>query len=171
MSILPIEIQWLARVVGDRDTRRLMGRASLGFAELVSEAEEQIAADLDPGANLPPALRNHPPSASYGFDALGLPERLRVLPHAERVAVLDAVEAAAVPVPSVEDCRQELAEIAARRAAAEQARAEAMADLAGAITRAKDAGMGIRDIARTSGVSRNTVYALLERDERAQVEG
>jgi hypothetical protein len=47
-----------------------------------------------------------------------------------------------------------------RREAGESIRAEAMVDLAAWLPAARDAGLAITEIARLSGVSRQTVYAL-----------
>lgn len=92
-SIAPVEIDWLAWVVGDPGTARLQGRMTLGFDELLAAAEAQIHADLEKRAALPAELRNvHSLSQQYGFDAATLAERLRDLDSSERAQVLDQVE-------------------------------------------------------------------------------
>jgi hypothetical protein len=93
-SIEPVEIEWLAWVVGDPATARLAGRVALGFDELVAAAEAHIHANLEKQAALPAVLRNaHSLSQQYGFDAATLPDRLLGLDTAERAQVLDQVEA------------------------------------------------------------------------------
>lgn len=60
------------------------------------------------------------------------------------------------------DVRADLAEVGSRRAAAEQARASAMADLVQLVRRGHDEGVPVAEMARLAGVTRVTVYALLK---------
>jgi len=58
--------------------------------------------------------------------------------------------------------RSELSRIGVRRAEGERIRAEAMVDLAVWAHRAVAAGVGKSEIARLAGVTRPTVYAILD---------
>lgn len=60
-----------------------------------------------------------------------------------------------------------LREAGARREAAEQARAEAMDDIRRLAMEAKQAGVPVAHIAEAAGVTRPTVYALLEQTAQA----
>lgn len=59
-----------------------------------------------------------------------------------------------------EDVRVGLAEAGRRRADAERARAEAMADLTRWLRRGRGAGLPVTELARLAGVTRQTVYDL-----------
>jgi len=65
---------------------------------------------------------------------------------------------------SADDARSALAEIGERRAAGERIRANAMLDLERWAPAALDAGLTRVEIARLAGVSRTTVYAILDAD-------
>lgn len=62
----------------------------------------------------------------------------------------------------VDDARRALTLVGERRAAGERIRAEAMVDLAAWARAAIAAGVTVAEVARLAGVSRVTVYALLD---------
>jgi hypothetical protein len=64
---------------------------------------------------------------------------------------------------TVGDLRAELEAAGAARAAAEAARAEAMDRIASAAHYAEAHGVSIAEIARLAGVTRTTIYQLLDR--------
>jgi len=61
-----------------------------------------------------------------------------------------------------------LADTRRRREAAEEAREDAMRDLTVLLAQALEAGMTVVDIARLSGVTRRTVYALMSRESAGE---
>ena len=63
-----------------------------------------------------------------------------------------------------DDARQGITEAAERRAQADLDRADATLDLGRWIRAARDAGIGVTEIARLAGVSRRAVYDVLSSD-------
>jgi DNA-binding phage protein len=59
--------------------------------------------------------------------------------------------------------RQELREVGRRRREIENERTEVVDELAALVHRARDAGLGVTEIARESGLSREVIYKLLRR--------
>lgn len=91
--IEPVEVEWLAWVLGDSMTRGLLGHHAPGIEQVAHAAEEQIRADLERTAALPAQLRNaHSMREQYGFDAATLPGRLRALDPDGQAGVLAQVD-------------------------------------------------------------------------------
>lgn len=81
-----------------------------------------------------------------------------IVKHAASLDVAGSPASAVHP----DDARQTLAQIGERRAAGERVRAEAMRDLERWAPAAVEAGVTRVEIARLAGVSRTTVYAILD---------
>lgn len=79
----------------------------------------------------------------------------------EHAMSVDPTSAPNVPVHRADAIRA-LEAIGERRAAGERIRGEAMLDLASWAAAGRDSGLTIAAIARCAGVSRVTVYALLD---------
>lgn len=90
-AIEPLEVEWIAWALMPEGHRRLQGRGTLDFEELVAEVERTIEADLEKVAAMPAELRNrYALSEQYGFAAGTLAERLREFGPDERAQLLDA---------------------------------------------------------------------------------
>lgn len=65
----------------------------------------------------------------------------------------------------VDELRARLADAGARKAAAVEEHERAIADIAAAVREGQAAGLQIKEMAELAGVSRTTVYALLDDDQ------
>ena len=64
-----------------------------------------------------------------------------------------------------DNIRDGLVEAAGRRSAADRQRASAMADIARWVDAGHEAGLAIAEMARLVGMTRPTIYAILDADE------
>lgn len=96
VTVQPIEIEWMAWIIGPSENRRLLGAGALSVDMLADQIDSQIHADLEKTAALPAEVRNaYSLTEQYGFDAGTLANRVRALDPAGRAELLDAIEASA----------------------------------------------------------------------------